>query len=117
LNAKGTPDFLMDKVLSLHSSRNSFASAERDRRYSRADLLEVVAFMVSMDRRTLDILALKLQRPDLRFNDIAKLKGISRQAVHKMVKKRILAELPELAPLVDSWQAHKKHNRELAEAN
>lgn len=117
LNPEGTPDWMLEKVLSrCPSSTNRFAKAERDRRYSRADLLEVIAFMVSMDRSTLEMIAVKLDKPDLKFADIARAKGVSRQAVHKMVKKRILAELPELAPLVDSRQAIKRKNREAYEA-
>lgn len=73
----------------LPSRANRYERAERDRRYSRADLLEVITFMAALDIRSLALIADKLKDPDLNLSDLAGKRGISRQAVHKLVKQRL----------------------------
>ncbi len=64
--------------------------------YSRADLLEVIGFMASLDFSTLDFLRAKLADPEISFTKLAKQRDISRQAVHKFIRDRCLRN-PELA--------------------
>ncbi len=64
--------------------------------YSRADLLEVIGFMASLDLSTLDFLRAKLADPEISFTKLAKQRNISRQAVHKFIRDRCLRN-PELA--------------------
>ncbi len=71
--------------------------------YSHKDMLELISFMVCMDSQTLQILDKKLNDPTVSFSDMARDMKVSRQAVHKYVKKRC-EEIPELEPLLRNRQ-------------
>ncbi|MDR0933446.1 MAG: hypothetical protein LBM70_10585 [Victivallales bacterium] len=97
----------------LFSSENRMRSAEQDRRYSRADLLEVITFMASLDFNSIELVMRKLEHPELNLSKLAESRGVSRQAIHKMVNKR-LAQIPELAAVL----TYRKHrNRQPIRAN
>jgi predicted DNA-binding protein YlxM (UPF0122 family) len=67
--------------------------------YTKADLLEVISFLVCLDQTTLSILNAKFGNPDVQFSEIAREQGVSRQAIHKLVLSRC-EEIPELEPLL-----------------
>lgn len=67
--------------------------------YTKADLLEVISFLVCLDPTTLSILNAKFSNPDVQFSEIARESGVSRQAIHKLVLSRC-QEIPELEPLL-----------------
>ena len=101
------PDELNDLVLAKYRrpTGNRFSRAEQDRRYTRADLLEVITFMAALDIRSLDLITRKLENPDLNLSDLAERRGVTRQAMHKLVKQR-LARIPELAAVL-TFRRHK----------
>ena len=101
------PDELNDLVLAKYRrpTGNRFSRAEQDRRYTRADLLEVITFMAALDIRSLDLITRKLENPDLNLSDLAERRGVTRQAMHKLVKQR-LARIPELAAVL-TYRKHK----------
>lgn len=68
---------------------------EPEMMYSRAELLEVISFMVHLDERTLDFLEAKLTGADFCLSHLAQERKVSRQAVHKLLKDR-LRRFPEL---------------------
>lgn len=86
-------------------SENRMRTAERDRRYSRADLLEVITFMAALDIHSLALVTKKLECPELNLSQLAEVRGVSRQALHKMVNKR-LQQIPELAAVL-TYRKHK----------
>ena len=49
-----------------------------------------------MDEKTLEILAEKIQSPEISLADIGRKKNLTRQAIHKYIKNRC-KEIPELA--------------------
>jgi predicted DNA-binding protein YlxM (UPF0122 family) len=64
--------------------------------YTHCEMLELIAFLVAMDEKTLSILSEKIQNPTISLADIGRKKNITRQAIHKLVKKRC-EQIPELA--------------------
>ena len=64
--------------------------------YSRGDLLEVIGFLLSLDVQTLDMLDSKIGNPGISFSEIGRQRGVSRQAVHKFIKKKC-SQIPELS--------------------
>lgn len=70
-------------------------AAEEEKRYSRADMMEVIGFMAALDFRSLQLVWLKLNLPNANLSELAEKRGVSRQAMHKMVQRRI-KEIPEL---------------------
>ena len=85
--------------------RNRMRELERDRRYSRADLCEVIGFMASLDSSSLELLNQKLADPSLNISDLAARRGVSRQAMPKMVTAR-LQRIPELAAII-TYRRHR----------
>ena len=85
--------------------RNRMRELEQDRRYSRADLCEVIGFMASLDSSSLELLNQKLADPSLNISDLAARRGVSRQAMHKMVTAR-LQKIPELAAII-TYRRHR----------
>jgi len=86
--------------------------------YTKADLLEVISFLVCLDPTTLGILNAKFSNPDVQFSEIAREQGVSRQAIHKLVLSRC-EEIPELAPLLRNRRRMMEceHLRQKAEAD
>lgn len=77
------------------------------RSYSRNDLLEVIGFLMSLDLQTLDMLDAKIANPGVSFSDIARQRGVSRQAVHKYIKKKC-AQIPELSTILQNYTQKRK---------
>ncbi len=69
---------------------------EKEKIYSRRDMLELITFIVAMDEKTLEILAEKIKVPEISLADIGRKKNLTRQAIHKYIKNRC-KEIPELA--------------------
>jgi len=107
LAANALPEELNERILAKYHrpTGNRYERAENDRRYSRADLLEVIIFMAALDVRSLELITRKLENPDLNLSDLAERRGVSRQAMHKMVRKR-LEQIPELATVL-TYRKHK----------
>ena len=107
LSINPLPDELNERILSEYHrpTGNRYGHAERDRRYSRADLLEVITFMAALDIRSLELISRKLADPDLNLSELAERRGVSRQAMHKMVRQR-LERIPELAAVL-TYRKHK----------
>jgi len=75
--------------------------------YSRNDLLEVIGFLLALDIQTLDMLDSKIGDPGISFSEIARRRGVSRQAVHKFIKKKC-SKIPELSIILqNNSQKHK----------
>lgn len=92
LMAMNTPSEKATRYILAHArsdTGNRMLRAERDRRYTKADLLEVITFMAALDIRSLTLVAQKLECPELNFSELAEIRGVSRQAMHKMVEKRL----------------------------
>lgn len=107
LSTNPLPDELNERILSRfrRPTENRYDHAERDCRYSRADLLEVITFMAALDIRSLELITRKLADPDLNLSELAERRGVSRQAMHKMVRQR-LERIPELAAVL-TYRKHK----------
>ena len=78
--------------------------------YSRAELLEVISFMVHLDERTLDFLEAKLTGADFCLSHLAQQRKVSRQAVHKLLKDR-LRRFPELEQVLRTRGERNKTNQ------
>ena len=68
-------------------------------RYSRTELLEVIAFMASMDYRMLKLLDEKIRDPTLNLAELAEKQSLSRQNLHKQLRLR-LNRIPELEKIM-----------------
>lgn len=88
------------------SRTNRFQAMEQDRRYTRADLLEVIGFMASLDPTSLELIDQKLAEPSLNLSELALRRGVSRQAMHKMITRR-LKSIPELETVL-TYRKHRK---------
>ena len=75
--------------------------------YSRNDLLEVIGFLLALDTQTLDMLDNKIGNPGISFSEIARQRGVSRQAVHKFIKKQC-AQIPELSIILQNNSQKRK---------
>lgn len=64
--------------------------------YTQQEMMELIAFLVAMDEKTLSVLSEKIQNPAISLADIGRKRNISRQAIHKLIKKRC-EQIPELA--------------------
>jgi predicted DNA-binding protein YlxM (UPF0122 family) len=82
--------------------------------YSRNDLLEVIAFFLALDTQTLDMLDNKIGNPGISFSEIARQRGVSRQAVHKFIKKKC-AQIPELSIILQNNSQKRKLTKNFME--
>lgn len=90
-----------------------FAGGEEEggqRGYTRADLLEVIGFMMALDVTTLEFLDAKLGNPDISFSKLARKRNISRQAVHKFIRERC-EKIPELAAVMRNRSQKQKSRK------
>ncbi|MCP3966261.1 MAG: hypothetical protein GY750_08920 [Lentisphaerae bacterium] len=115
----GSPDFITDRMADFDqvklfteskSAVNTATALERNmenqqKLYSRSDMLEIIGFMASLDIHTLKLLDEKIQDPLVSFSEIARKKGVSRQAIHKQVLKKY-NQVPEL----DNILRNRKNN-------
>ncbi len=86
-----------------------------DRRlYSRNDLLEVIGFLLALDTQTLDMLDSKIGNSGISFSEMARRRGVSRQAVHKFIKKKC-AQIPELSIILQNNSQKRKLTRNFME--
>ena len=106
----GNPVLLSDSMPSYNDGIKTIMSRSIDFRdddeeitlspsYSRGDLLEVISFMLSLDQRTLDYLDEFIKTPGITFQGLADKRNISRQAVHKYLKKQC-RKVPEISTLL-----------------
>ena len=75
--------------------------------YTRQDLLEVISFMAALDVNTLELVSAKLGNPDATCEELARLRGLTRQAVHKTIKKWCRS-IPELETLLRNRQCQNR---------
>lgn len=83
------------------SSRN-----ENDKRYSRADMLELIGTIVALDEKTLFILDEKIRNPLVSLAEIGRKRNLTRQAVHKFLKSRC-EQIPEIAAVFNNHKNKK----------
>ncbi len=76
-------------------------------RHTRAELMEVISFMAALDVNTLELVSAKLGNPDATCEELAQMRNLSRQAVHKAVKKWC-ASVPELEILLRNRQCRNR---------
>lgn len=93
-----------DGIKSIMSCSINYSDADEEQEsaplsYSRGDLLEVITFMLSLDQRTLDYLDELIKTPGITFQGLADKRNISRQAVHKYLKKQC-RKVPEISALL-----------------
>jgi predicted DNA-binding protein YlxM (UPF0122 family) len=84
------------------------------RLYSRNELLEVIAFLLALDTQTLDMLDSKVGNPGISFSEIARKRGVSRQAVHKFIKKKC-SQIPELSIILQNNSQKRKFSKKFLE--
>jgi len=67
--------------------------------YTRDDLLEVVASLLALDERAVELVAMHVANPAITFQSMADARGITKQGVHKFLKNQC-RKVPELASLL-----------------
>ena len=80
--------------------------------YSRNDLLEVIVYMLSLDKLALDLLSEKIHDPDISLSDIARKRNTSRQAVQQALKRKC-RENPELARLLANRECKGRQHKQI----
>ena len=98
-----------------HPSDIPAESSGDEARYSRDDLLEVIGFLLALDTQTLDMLDDKIGNPGVSFSEMARRRGVSRQAVHKFIKKKC-AQVPELSIILQNNSQKRKVSKKFMEA-
>ncbi len=78
-----------------------------NKKYSRADMLELIAAIVAMDEKTLYILNEKIHNPLVSLAEIGRKRNITRQAIHKFLKSRC-EQIPEIAAVFNYRKNDKK---------
>lgn len=96
------------EILHLKSSVDHPSQDESNRKiYSQNDLIEVIGFLMALDIQTLDMLDEKISDPGISFSEIARRRGVSRQAVHKFIKKKC-EQIPKLKAVLQNYSQKKK---------
>ena len=80
--------------------------------YSRNDLMEVIVYMLSLDKLALDLLAEKVKSPDISLSDIARKRNTSRQAVQQALRRKC-RENPEIARLLANRERKSRQKKQL----
>ena len=80
--------------------------------YSRNDLLEVVVYMLNLDKLALELLAEKVKSPDISLSDIARKRNTSRQAVQQALRRKC-RENPEIARLLANHERKSRQKKQL----
>ncbi len=96
------------------SAAGSSLNKMNEELYSRNDLLEVIGFLLSLDVQTLDMLDSKIGNSGISFSEIARQRGVSRQAVHKFIKKKC-AQIPELSIILQNHSQKRKVSKKFME--
>jgi predicted DNA-binding protein YlxM (UPF0122 family) len=99
----------------LHPSDSTAEDSTAEECYSRDDLLEVIGFLLALDTQTLDMLDAKIGNPGVSFSEMARRRGVSRQAVHKFIKKKC-AQIPELSIILQNNSKKRKTSKKFMEA-
>ena len=113
-------DYISESVVSsnmkvLHPSEEDLLDKSMNEQlYSRNDLLEVIGFLLALDTQTLDMLDSKIGNPGISFSEIARRRGVSRQAVHKFIKKKC-AQIPELSTILQNNSQKRKISKKFME--
>ena len=79
--------------------------------YSRNDLMEVIVYMLSLDKLALDLLAEKVKSPDISLSDIARKRNTSRQAVQQALRRKC-RENPEIARLLANRERKSRQKKQ-----
>ena len=79
--------------------------------YSRNDLLEVVVYMLNLDKLALELLAEKVKSPDISLSDIARKRNTSRQAVQQALRRKC-RENPEIARLLANHERKSRQRKQ-----
>ncbi len=108
-------EFMVPSNIIVPSEALPLDNSISEQRYSREDLLEVIGFLLSLDTQTLDMLDNKIGNPGISFSEIARHRGVSRQAVHKFIKKKC-AQIPELSIILQNNSQKRKISKEFMEA-
>ncbi|MDD5597106.1 MAG: hypothetical protein PHV82_04135 [Victivallaceae bacterium] len=99
----------------MHPSDALPSGGEKEERlYSRSELLEVIAFLLALDTQTLDMLDCKVGNPGISFSEMARQRGVSRQAVHKFIKKKC-SQIPELSIILQNNSQKRKFSKKFLE--
>ena len=80
--------------------------------YSRNDLLEVVVYMLNLDKLALELLAEKVKTPEISLSDIARKRHTSRQAVQQAIRRKC-RENPEIARLLANHERKSRQKKQL----
>jgi predicted DNA-binding protein YlxM (UPF0122 family) len=103
-----------EEVSHMFESQETFADSiflNDKPEYTRADMMEVIGFILKLDFKTLDVLSEKIAQPDINFAEIARTRNISRQAIHKFIKKKC-EEVPELESLLRNRKKNIKQKKQ-----
>lgn len=79
--------------------------------YTYNDLMELITFMLGLDSLTIEYLAMYLGNPTVTFQQMADRKGVTKQAVHKYLKKQC-NRIPELNELLKIGDRKKRRIRQ-----
>jgi len=107
-------DLVSDTVVSDSTFSDSSVNLIDPQLYSRGDLLEVIGFLLALDVQTLDMLDSKIGDPGISFSEIGRQRGVSRQAVHKFIKKKC-AQIPELSIVLQNHSQKRKVSKNFME--
>ena len=94
-----------------HSARQRKLNGEK-LEYSRNDLLEVIVYMLNLDKLALELLAEKVKSPDISLSDIARKRNTSRQAVQQALRRKC-RENPELARLLANRECKGRQRKQI----
>ena len=79
--------------------------------YSRNDLLEVIVYMLNLDKLALELLAEKIKTPEISLSDIARKRNTSRQAVQQALRRKC-RENPEIARLLANHERKSRQKKQ-----
>jgi predicted DNA-binding protein YlxM (UPF0122 family) len=94
-----------------HSARQRKLNGEK-LEYSRNDLLEVIVYMLNLDKLALELLAEKIKSPEISLSDIARKRNTSRQAVQQALRRKC-RENPEIARLLANHERKSRQKKQL----
>ena len=109
-------DALQDSELQMFNDEHTAARQRKlngeKLEYSRNDLLEVVVYMLNLDKLALELLAEKVKTPEISLSDIARKRHTSRQAVQQAIRRKC-RENPEIARLLANHERKSRQRKQL----
>ena len=109
-------DALQDSELQMFNDEHTAARQRKlngeKLEYSRNDLLEVVVYMLNLDKLALELLAEKVKTPEISLSDIARKRHTSRQAVQQAIRRKC-RENPEIARLLANHERKSRQKKQL----